>query len=74
MAEEKTLNPDSVSLEDITRMGPREFRQWTFLRLNSIDEKLKGHDSRFDKLDSRLFWILGSAVLLGVVAILAAVL
>lgn len=58
MAEEKTLNPDSVTLEDIKRMGAGEFRQWTFLRLNSIDEKLRGHDKRFGKIESMLWGLL----------------
>ncbi|GAI44256.1 unnamed protein product, partial [marine sediment metagenome] len=29
-------NPDSVTLDAVQKMGPREFRQWNFLELKAI--------------------------------------
>ena len=67
MGKAKTMNPDSVSLEDIRGMGAGEFRQWTFLTIHRLDDRTR-------RIDQRLWWVLGSVVTLGVVAILAAVL
>jgi hypothetical protein len=55
-------------------MGTAEFRTWIFLRLNGIDDHLREQDALIVRLDSRLWWVLGSVLALGAVAILAAVL
>jgi hypothetical protein len=60
------LNPDSVGLDNVMELSDREFRLWNFIKLKSIDE-------RTSELDKRLWWVLGSVVTLGIVAILAAV-
>ena len=57
----KKINPDSVVLEDIQKMTPREFRQYTFLKLNGMDNKLI-------KIDNRLW-----ALLVGVIITIAVV-
>jgi len=54
------------TLSDIQRMGTKEFRTYTYMKLNSIDHSVK-------KIDARIWWVLGSVVALGVVAITAAV-
>ena len=74
MAEDKAANPGSVGLSDIRQMKTGEFRQYTAFRLDTIDEKLRSQDMKFLRLENRIWWVLGSVVTLGVVAILAAVL
>ncbi len=41
---QKIPNPDSVTLDDIVKMNQKQWRTFTFLRLNSIDGHLKRHD------------------------------
>ena len=48
-------------------MNPKEFRIYTYMKLNKLDHCI-------NKVETRQWWILGSVVLLGVIAILAAVL
>lgn len=36
------LNPDSITLENVQSMPPREFRQWNFLELKAIHKEIKG--------------------------------
>lgn len=36
------LNPNSITLENVQNMPPREFRQWNFLELKAIHKEIKG--------------------------------
>ena len=40
MSDDEEMNPDSVSLEDVQGMNEGEFRQWTYLKINEICDKL----------------------------------
>ena len=60
------INPDSIGLDNVMELSDREFRLWNFLKLRDIDDRTK-------TLDTRMWWILGSVVVLGTLAILTAV-
>ena len=48
-------------------MNPKEFRIYTFMKLSKLDHCVA-------KIESRLWWVLGSVVGLGLIAIIAAIL
>jgi len=56
MSNDEEMNPDSVSLEDVQGMSEGEFRQWTYLKINEICDKL-------GKVENRQWIILGSILL-----------
>lgn len=59
------MNPDSVSLEDIKEMRPGEFRQWTFLMIQRLDERTR-------RIDQRLWMVLATIILSILLVILTA--
>jgi len=63
MSDEEEMNPDSVSLEDVQGMDEGEFRQWAYLKINEICDKL-------DKVESRQWGIL-SGIVITILLILA---
>jgi len=64
---EKKPNPDSVTLEDVQRMRAGEFRVFSYLMLKKLD-------CRTRKIENRVWAVLTSVIILGIIAILAALL
>ena len=63
----KNIDPDGVTLEDVVKMRTREFRVFSFLMLSRLDCRTK-------KIENRVWAILTSVIILGLIAILAALL
>lgn len=55
-------NPNSVTLEDVQGMGPREFRTWNFLELRAIHKANVETKKAVNKQDARMW-----AALIGIV-------
>ena len=64
---ENKPNPDSVTLEDVQRMRAGEFRVFSYLMLSKLDSRTKC-------IENRLWAVLTSVIILGLTAILAALL
>lgn len=62
----KKFNPNSVRLEDVQKMTPREFRQYTFLKLNGMDHKLSNIDNRTWAILTGIIATIGTVVLVAV--------
>lgn len=58
-------NPDSVTLEDVQGMNPREFRTWNFLELKAIHKTNVETKKAVEKQDVRMW-----AALIGIVMML----
>jgi len=56
MTDDKEMNPDSVSLEDVQGMDEGEFRQWSYLKINEICDKL-------GKVENRQWMILSGIII-----------
>jgi hypothetical protein len=69
MPRRRNLDPDSISLGDVAKMDSKQWRIWTFLRLNSIDEKLREHDCMLDRIEGRM-WAILTAVILSILSVI----
>jgi len=56
MTDDEEINPDSISLEDVQDMGKSEFRQWSYLKINEICDKL-------GKVENRQWMILSGIII-----------
>jgi len=64
--DKEEMNPDSVSLEEFKEMNQGEARTWLYVKLNDLSEQV-------DKIDKRLWVILGSILLTILLTILGLV-
>jgi len=62
MPDDEKINPDSVSLEDVQGMDEGEFRQWSYLKINEICDKL-------GKVQDRQWFILSGIVITILIAL-----
>jgi len=62
MSNDEEMNPDSVSLEDVQSMSEGEFRQWSYLKINEICDKL-------GKVENRQWMILSGIVITILIAL-----
>lgn len=61
----ENLNPDSVTLEDVIKMNSREWKIYTFMKLNKLDGCV-------GKIENRLWYVITAVVVFGVIGIFVA--
>lgn len=62
---EAGLNPNNVTLADVERMTPKEFRIYSFMKLNKLDGCV-------GKIENRLWYVITAVVVFGVIGIFVA--
>ncbi|MBA7593137.1 hypothetical protein ES703_00054 [subsurface metagenome] len=71
---QRNLNPSSVTLADIQTMSPREFRQYTFLKMGEMGNDLKQTKKTVMRQDTRLWGVLVAVIITAGTVIASAVL
>jgi hypothetical protein len=57
-------DPGFVALDDVIRMNERQWRTYSYMKLNGMDGKLSGMDRKLSRIDNRLWALLVAIIVM----------